>query len=195
MNTKLQMLTLAMLATLGLAGSAFAQTAPPPPTAGTIPDPTQATPPMPPPALPLPPTSSEGAATPPVPNAPMPPTPPAAPMPPPASDAPPPPAAPMPPMPAPMGAPTPPAAPMGGSTGTSTDTTAGASGPVSVTSHPGNSISSNYHVDFDAMDTNHDGKISRAEAKGNADLMREFRVVDRNHDGRLSKDEMKGWLK
>jgi Ca2+-binding EF-hand superfamily protein len=63
-----------------------------------------------------------------------------------------------------------------------------------VTSHPGNSISSNYHVDFDAMDANHDGSITRSEAKGNADLTREFHVVDSNHNGRLSKDEMKGWL-
>jgi len=79
-----------------------------------------------------------------------------------------------------------------------TDTTSGAaageSGQASVTSHPGNSISSNYHVDFDAMDANHDGSVSRAEAKGNPDLMREFRVVDSNHNGRLSKEEMKGWL-
>ena len=44
------------------------------------------------------------------------------------------------------------------------------------------------------MDSNHDGSISRAEAKGNPDLVREFRVVDRNHNGRLSKEEMKGWL-
>ncbi|MGN6113436.1 MAG: hypothetical protein ACTHOC_10650 [Luteimonas sp.] len=65
---------------------------------------------------------------------------------------------------------------------------------VTVTSHPGNSISPNYHVDFDAMDANHDGAITRAEGRGNPDLMREFHVVDANHNGRLSRDEMKGWL-
>jgi hypothetical protein len=94
-----------------------------------------------------------------------------------------------------MGAtpPAPPAAPMPPSDTTSA-TAAGANGQATVTSHPGNSISSNYHVDFDAMDTNHDGSISRAEAKGNPDLTREFRVVDSNHNGRLSKEEMKGWL-
>lgn len=70
----------------------------------------------------------------------------------------------------------------------------GASASGTVTSHPGNSISPNYHVDFDAMDSNHDGNISRAEAKGNPDLMREWRVVDTNHNGRLTKVEMKGWL-
>ena len=93
----------------------------------------------------------------------------------------------------PPAAPTPPAppAPM-----PPMDNTTGApvSGQATVTSHPGNSISSNYHVDFDAMDANHDGNITRAEAKGNPDLTREFRVVDSNHNGRLSKEEMKGWL-
>jgi len=67
-------------------------------------------------------------------------------------------------------------------------------GEVTVTSHPGNSISSNYHVDFDAMDGNHDGRISRAEAGGNPDLMREFHVVDSNHDAHLDREELKGWL-
>ena len=44
------------------------------------------------------------------------------------------------------------------------------------------------------MDANHDGAISRVEARGNADLMREFHVVDANRNGRLSREEMKGWL-
>jgi hypothetical protein len=65
---------------------------------------------------------------------------------------------------------------------------------VTFTSHPGNSISPNYHVDFAAMDANNDGRIVRAEASGNPDLMREFHVVDSNHDGRLTREEMKGWL-
>ena len=66
---------------------------------------------------------------------------------------------------------------------------------VTVTSHPGNSISSNYHVDFAALDSNHDGNLSHGEvnASGNADLIREFVAVDINRNGRLSKDEMKGW--
>ena len=69
-----------------------------------------------------------------------------------------------------------------------------ASGQVTVTDSPGNSISSNYKVDFDAMDTSGDGNITRAEASGNADLMREFHVVDANANGRLTREEMKGWL-
>lgn len=75
-----------------------------------------------------------------------------------------------------------------------TPATATPAANVTVTSHPGNSISPNYHVDFEAMDANHDGAISRAEARGNADLMREFHVVDANRNGRLSREEMKGWL-
>jgi hypothetical protein len=90
-------------------------------------------------------------------------------------------------------APAPPPAPMPPMSSTQATTT-DAGSQVTVTSHPGNSISSNYHVDFDAMDANHDGSISRAEARGNADLTREFHVVDSNHNGRLSKEEMKGWL-
>lgn len=65
---------------------------------------------------------------------------------------------------------------------------------VTVTSIPGDSISSNYHVDFDAMDTNGDGNITRTEARGNEDLMREFHVADTNNNGRLTREEMKGWL-
>ena len=78
-------------------------------------------------------------------------------------------------------------------TQTSSFTTADGT-PVTVTDHPGNSISPNYDIDFGVMDANGDGHIARAEASGNADLMREFHVVDGNEDGRLTREEMKGWL-
>ena len=73
--------------------------------------------------------------------------------------------------------------------------TAGCTG-VRVRSHAPDSISSNYKVDWSALDKNGDGNVSRSEvrASGNEDLMREFHVVDGNHNGRLSKEEMKGWL-
>jgi len=69
--------------------------------------------------------------------------------------------------------------------------------PVTVRQHEPDSISSNYKVDFGALDKNGDGNVSRAEvrASGNDDLEREFHVVDTNHNGRLTKEEMKGWLK
>jgi hypothetical protein len=153
-------------------GAVFAQYAPTTPPQ----DPQQQMPPTP----PTPPT-------PPVP--PVPPTPPETPMPPP----PPPPGAPMPPE-----APMPPATPM---PDTSMPPTTGeipppAAGPVTVQSHEPDSVSSNYKVDFSALDKNGDGNVSRAEvrASGNEDLMREFHVVDANHHGRLTQEEMKGWL-
>jgi len=67
---------------------------------------------------------------------------------------------------------------------------------ATVRSVPPDSIASDYKIDFDALDKNHDGNLSRGEvqASGNADLQREFRAVDNNHNGRLSKDEMKGWM-
>lgn len=65
---------------------------------------------------------------------------------------------------------------------------------VTITDHPGNSISPNYSVDFAAMDANGDGVVVRSEARGNADLMREFHVVDLDHDGRLTRAEMKDWI-
>ncbi|TAK39368.1 MAG: hypothetical protein EPO30_03440 [Lysobacteraceae bacterium] len=65
---------------------------------------------------------------------------------------------------------------------------------VTFTDHPGNSISPNYRVDFDAMDDNGDGVITRREGSGNPDLMREFHVVDLDDNGRLTRAEMKDWI-
>lgn len=45
---------------------------------------------------------------------------------------------------------------------------------------------------FDAVDTNHDGKISKSEAKLQAPAVAEaFEHIDTNHDGYLSKQEIK----
>ena len=73
--------------------------------------------------------------------------------------------------------------------------TAIVAGNVVVTSQPGNSISSNYRIDFAGLDRNGDGHLSHGEvnASGNEDLIREFVAVDINRNGRLSKDELKGW--
>ena len=66
--------------------------------------------------------------------------------------------------------------------------------PVTVTDSPGNSIAPNYSIDFTAMDADGNGNISRGEAGGNPDLMREFHVVDGDDNGRLTREELKGWI-
>ena len=67
--------------------------------------------------------------------------------------------------------------------------------PVTITSHEPDSVSGGYDVNFDAMDSNGDGYISRDEARGNDDLTAEFHVADSNGDGRLSREELAGWLR
>jgi hypothetical protein len=51
-----------------------------------------------------------------------------------------------------------------------------------------------HHVDFDKVDTDHDGKISLAEfqAAAAAHLKERFDKLDANHDGFIEKDELKG---
>jgi len=65
---------------------------------------------------------------------------------------------------------------------------------VQVTSVEPNSIVGQYRIDFSALDKNHDGYISRAEAKADPTLAAEFDAVDAHHRGRLSKQDLKGWL-
>ena len=42
---------------------------------------------------------------------------------------------------------------------------------------------------FAALDANHDGKVSKAEAQKNPAVSQMFDQADTNHDGFLSKDE------
>lgn len=42
---------------------------------------------------------------------------------------------------------------------------------------------------FEALDTNHDGQISRDEAKKSADVSKKFVQADTNHDGKLDAAE------
>ena len=42
---------------------------------------------------------------------------------------------------------------------------------------------------FDKLDYDNDGKVSKAEAAGNADLILGFDRADRNKDGKLSRAE------
>jgi hypothetical protein len=64
---------------------------------------------------------------------------------------------------------------------------------VQVTSVEPNSIIGQYHIDFSSLDRNHDGYITRAEAKADPTLLAEFDAVDAHHRGRLSKADLEGW--
>ncbi len=67
--------------------------------------------------------------------------------------------------------------------------------PVTVTSEEPDSIRGDYHIDFATLDRNHDGFISRAEAKANPTLEREFDALDTHRTGRLSKAQLEGWMR
>ncbi|WP_243733075.1 EF-hand domain-containing protein [Luteimonas yindakuii] len=51
-----------------------------------------------------------------------------------------------------------------------------------------------YRIVFDALDTNGDGYLDRAEAAAHPTLAAEFGGVDTDTDGRLSKEELRGWI-
>lgn len=48
-------------------------------------------------------------------------------------------------------------------------------------------------LDFNRLDTNHDGKLSPQEARADPDLYMEFDGLDVNHDGYLSIEEFQAW--
>src|SRR5690606_15028032 len=54
---------------------------------------------------------------------------------------------------------------------------------VTFTSSPSNSVVGDYRIDMATLDTNGDGRLSRAEARANATLSAEFAAVDANNDG------------
>lgn len=60
---------------------------------------------------------------------------------------------------------------------------------------PATVLSSDYSIDFDALDTDGDGFISRAEAAAHERLAEEFRGVDADGDGLLSREELRGWIR
>lgn len=75
------------------------------------------------------------------------------------------------------------------------------SGPVVVVSFPGTVPSSQYNIDFSALDSNQDGYISKAELDANAGrsaaalhLAMEFQRADTNADERLGFTEILGWV-
>lgn len=60
---------------------------------------------------------------------------------------------------------------------------------------PNTSLSDDYRIDFDALDTDGDGFISRREAAEHPTLSQEFRGVDADEDGKLSREELRGWIR
>jgi len=69
-------------------------------------------------------------------------------------------------------------------------------GEVIVRSYePRSAQAEQYRVDFAALDADGDGYVGRAEAKAHAPLDAEFNAIDSNRDGRLSREELAGWLR
>ena len=62
---------------------------------------------------------------------------------------------------------------------------------VTVTSSPPDSTLAN-KVDFDALDGNHDGQLSRAEAGTHTALAADFRSIDADHNGQITRKELAG---
>ncbi|PPV09740.1 hypothetical protein XavaCFBP5823_13025 [Xanthomonas axonopodis pv. vasculorum] len=65
---------------------------------------------------------------------------------------------------------------------------------VIVRSIQPSSVVGSYRIDFDAMDTDGDGRISRAEAQANPALADEFDALDTRHSGYLIREQLAGWL-
>ena len=60
---------------------------------------------------------------------------------------------------------------------------------------PDSVLRDQYRIDFNALDTDGDGQLSRREAAAHPTLAAEFAGVDTNADGRLSREELRGWIR
>ncbi|SBV40044.1 EF-hand domain-containing protein [Xanthomonas graminis] len=67
--------------------------------------------------------------------------------------------------------------------------------PVTVRTVQPDKVAGNYRIDFDALDSDHDGSISRSEAQANPALADEFDSLDPQRRGRLSREQLAGWLR
>lgn len=65
---------------------------------------------------------------------------------------------------------------------------------VIVRSIQPSSVVGSYHINFQAMDTDGDDRISRAEAQANPALAAEFDTLDTHHSGYLTREQLAGWL-
>ena len=80
-------------------------------------------------------------------------------------------------------------------TGMATFGEAGAQQVIIRSFEPTTVLSSDYTVDFEALDGDGDGFISRQEAATHPTLSQEFRGVDVDGDGLLSRGELRGWIR
>ncbi len=65
---------------------------------------------------------------------------------------------------------------------------------VTVRSIQPDSVIGIYRIDFDALDVDGDGFISREEAQANPALADEFNALDTLRRGRLTRVQLAGWL-
>ncbi|WP_372383057.1 EF-hand domain-containing protein [Xanthomonas sp. NCPPB 1068] len=65
---------------------------------------------------------------------------------------------------------------------------------VIVRSIQPSSVAGSYRIDFQAMDVDGDGRISRTEAQTNPALADEFDALDSRHSGYLTREQLAGWL-
>jgi hypothetical protein len=67
--------------------------------------------------------------------------------------------------------------------------------PVTVRSIEPNSLTGHPRIDFEALDTDGDGFISREEAQADPALAEEFNLLDTTHRGKLSREQLADWVK
>ncbi|KHL58978.1 hypothetical protein [Xanthomonas cannabis] len=65
---------------------------------------------------------------------------------------------------------------------------------VIVRSIQPSSVAGSYRIDFQGMDVDGDGRISRTEAQANPALADEFDALDSRHSGYLTREQLAGWL-
>jgi len=65
---------------------------------------------------------------------------------------------------------------------------------VIVRSIQPDTVAGNYRIDFEALDADGDGFISREEAQANPALADEFNALDTARRGKLAREQLAGWL-
>ena len=65
---------------------------------------------------------------------------------------------------------------------------------VVVRSIQPDNVTGNYRIDFNALDVDGDGFISRDEAQANPALADEFNSLDTARRGKLAREQLAGWL-